>query len=234
VNRNWVRLVVVVSTLVALSIPALAAPAGAPAGQCKGDVVKARVHAAATRREVMLLKLVAKLQARQDPYALNAGQISALQSAASAITALDQQIQRTCYPTYAALHVDAVKLFVTYRVYWLRVPQTHAIEAADHLAEARQKLGGVAAKLAGLVGSNRQAQTDLAAMNQALTTSDAKLGTPPTPTATIAAIPGLQPALDMTADTQALITARQDLLAARLALSQARDDGAKVITDLRG
>jgi hypothetical protein len=234
VNRSRVRLVAAVSTIAALSVPAVAAPAGALASQCKGAVVKPAVHVAASRREGTLADLVAKLQARQDLYAMNAGQISALQSAAAAITALDQQIQSTCYPTYAALHADAVKLFVNYRVYWLRVPQTHAIEAADHLAEARQKLGGVATKLAGLVGSNSQAQTDLAAMNQALAAADANLSTPPTPAATIAAILGLQPAVDMTADTQALITARQDLLSARHALGQARADGVKVIADLRG
>ena len=78
-------------------------------------------------------------------------------------------------------------------MYWLRVPQSHAIEAADHLAEARAKLGTVAAKLAGLVGTNQQAKIDLDAMNTELGSVDAQLGVAPTPGPSIAAVRDLRP-----------------------------------------
>ncbi|HWS44974.1 MAG TPA: hypothetical protein VN636_03865 [Acidimicrobiia bacterium] len=234
-NTTMTRLVAAISVAAAALVPALAAaPAGAAGAACKGDTVKPRVHTEATRREATLASLVANLQARKDPYGMNGGQITALQQASSGISTLDQQIQSTCYPTLAALRTDATKLFVDYRVYWLRVPQTHAIQAADHLAEARARLGQVAAKLAGYVGSNTTAQADLAAMNQALAAADAKLGTPPTAGPSIAAVPGLLPAADMTAQTQALQAAHADLLAARASLSAARAGGAKVVADLRG
>ena len=201
---------------------------------CAGAQVKVRVHDEALRREATLANLVTKLQARRDPFAMNGPQISALQSASAGITALDGQIASTCYPTLAALRADAKKLFVDYRVYWLRGPQTHAIEAADRLAEARARLGDAAAKLAPLVGSNATAQGDLAAMNQALAAADAKLGTAPTAGPALAPVPGLAPSADMSSDTAALRAARTDLLAVRAALATARADGLKVVTDLHG
>ena len=139
------------------------------------------VHADALRREATLADLVAKLQARKDPFGMNGPQISALQAANAAIAALDGQIASTCYPTLAALQADATKLFVDYRVYWLRVPQTHVIEAADRLAEARARLGqrGGEARAARRVerhGPGRPGRDEPGARRRA----DAKLGTPPT------------------------------------------------------
>lgn len=163
---------------------------------------------------------------------MNAGQMSALQNASAGIVALDARIQSTCYSSAAALPADASTLFTSYRVYWLRVPQTHGIEAADRLAEARTRLGAVATKLAGHVSGNPKAQTDLAAMNRALSAADAALGTPPTPTAHIAALPALAPAADMTADVAAMVAARADLVSVRGSLVQARVDGLAVVADL--
>jgi len=233
------------TTVVALGAPALSVvvPAGAavttpptPAAttpQCRGAAVKPIVHADAVKREATLTTLVATLNARKDPYGLNGPQIAALQAANTGIAALDGQIASTCYPNLAALKTDATKLFVDYRVYWLRGPQTHAIQAADRLAEARTRLGHAAAKLAPLVGSNPSAQADLAAMNQSLSGADAKLGTPPTAGSSITDAAGLAPAADMTHDTAVLETARTDLIAAQAALAQARADGLRVVTDLQ-
>jgi hypothetical protein len=194
---------------------------------------KAAVHTAAAKREATVARLISSLQDRRDPWSMNAGQISALQSASAGITALDAQIQSTCYATVADFRSDATKLFTNYRVYWLRVPQTHGIEAADWLGEARTRLGAVATKLASHVGTNAQAKTDLAAMNQALAAADAKLGTPPKPSADIAKLPTLAPAADMTADVAAMEAARSDLKATRAQLAEARADALKVIADLR-
>jgi hypothetical protein len=200
---------------------------------CKGINLKPAAHNDAVRREGTLADLVGKLQARTNPFNLNGPQISTLQSASSGISALDNTIQSTCYPSIAALRTDWRKMFDDYRVYWLRVPQSHGIEAADHLAEAQTKLASVASKLAGYVGSNTQAQADLAAMNQQLAAAASKLGTPPTAGPSIAALAGLAPAPDMTANTAALQAAHADLVAARAALVQARADGKKVIADLK-
>jgi hypothetical protein len=219
--------------------PLVAAPAGAATARsstaCRSfTVAKARVHTMATRREATLARLVGALQARRDPWALNGPHVTALQSASSAIAALDTRIQGTCYTTVEALRTDATTMLTSYRVYWLRVPQTHGIEAADRLAEARTRLGSVAARLAAHVAGNAKAQTDLAAMNQALAAADTALGTPPTPSAHIGALPGLAPAADMTADVGAMEAARADLLTVRASLVQARADGLSVVTDLGG
>jgi len=214
-----------------------APPADALGGKnsttCAGDALKAKVHTEAARRENTLAGLETKLAARHDGFGLNQPQITTLKSAATQIAALYQEIQSTCYSTRAAFHDAASKIFTNYRVYWLRVPQTRAIEAADHLAEARAKLGDVARKLASHVGDDQQAQTDLATMNAALATADSKIGTAPTPSAVLAAAAAAQPAADMTADEAALNAAHDALGAARTALTQARDAARKVITDLK-
>jgi hypothetical protein len=238
------RVAAIATTVFALAVPALAAPAGAATGgtrtapnvaqQCKGAPIKPIVHADAVRRTSTLANLVTRLRTNKDPYGLNGPQISALQTASGGIAALDGQIAGTCYPSTAALKADAQKLFVDYRVYWLRGPQTAAIRAADALAGARVRLARVAAKAAPLVGSNANAQADLAAMNSALATADAKLGTPPNPAAAIAAAAGLQPAADMTNDTAVLESAHADLLAAKAALAAARASGLAVLNDLQG
>jgi hypothetical protein len=228
-------------TLVSATVVGIGAPAGAVGGKlgtgatttCARDAVKPRVHAEAQRREATLADLVAKLGARKDPFGVNGPQTSTVQSANSAISALDAQIQSTCYPTAAAFHADAAKIFTDYRVYWLRVPQSHVIEAADHLAEARARLGTVSSKLAKYAGVSADADADIAAMNQSLAAADAKLGTAPTAGASIAAVAALQPAADMTADTAALRTAHSDLLAVRDALVAARVSAAKAVAALR-
>lgn len=249
-NRAARKLVTTAPAAVALVIGlGFAAPAGAAGSgsgttrgvlgvaktgaACKGAQVKPTIHAAAVKRETTLTALVAKLGLRTDPFALNGPQVSALQSASSAITALDAQIAATCYPTIAALRADASKLFVGYRVYWLRGPQTHVIEAADLLANARAHLGAAATKLGPLAGQNAAAQTDLAAMNAALAAADAKLGDAPQAGASITAVAGLQPAADMTSDTAALRTARTQLVAIRASLGAARTAALKVVADLK-
>jgi len=231
VRLGTVVAVALIGTLV-VAVPADALGGTRSDGCGSFAVAKAWVHTAAQRREATLGLLVSTLQARQDPWSLNAGQITALQNASSAISALDAQVQNTCYPTRAALRADATQLFTNYRVYWLRVPQTHAVEAADRLAEARSRLGTVATKLAAHVGGNVDAQTELSAMNQALAAADAELGTVPTPADAVASVVTLVPAADMTADVATMETARADLIAARGALVQARTDGLAVVGDL--
>ena len=208
-----------------------AAPAATAA--CKGDAAKPRVHAEAGRREQTLTQLINALQERRDPYRLNSPQITTLESARAGISALDAHIAGTCYATRADLHADAAKLFVDYRVYWLRVPQSHVIEAADRLGTARTNLAAAATKLEGLVGSSSAAKADLATMQQAVAAADAKLGMPATPGPTIAAAAALAPAADMTADTAALRAARADLVTARQSLAAARAAGLRVVADLR-
>jgi hypothetical protein len=236
---------VIIAATVALATTFLAVPADARVGvprttvpgadvACKGAVVKPRIHAAAVRREGTLDDLVARLQRRSDPWQLNAGQISTLQSAKAGITALDAKIASTCYPTLAAVRADAEQLIDTYRVYVLRVPQTRAIEAADFLADAGTRLSKVATKLEQYVGSKPTAQADLAAMKAAIADGNSHLGTPPHPDSTIENLPGLQPAKDTSVITTALSNARTDLLAARTSFETARSDGNRVLADLGG
>ena len=226
-------------TLVSASVVGIAVPAGAvpakaaPATKCARDAVKPRVHAEAQRHEATIADLVAKLGTRKDPFGLNGPQTSTLQNASSAIAALDGQIQSTCYTTAEAFHADAAKIFTDFRVYWLRVPQSHVIEAADHLAEVRARLGAISTKLAKYTGVSPVADADTAAMNQSLAAADGKLGVAPTAGASIAAAATLQPAVDMTADTAALRTAHQDLLAVHDDLVSARASAAKAVAALR-
>jgi len=242
VNRTITTLTAVIASALTLGVvaPAMSASAlpatGSGSGAttaCKGNNVKPAIHADAVKREGTLGDLVAKLQARKDPFGLNGPQISTLQSANSAIGALDSQIASTCYASLAALKADASKIWIDYRVYWLRVPQSHVIEASDWLSDARTHLGAAATKLAPLVGSNATAQADLAAMNQALSDADAKLGVAPNAGPNVAASAALAPAPDMTHDTAVLNAAHADLLTVRSDLVTARADGLKVVADLQ-
>jgi hypothetical protein len=191
-------------------------------------------HAQALRREQTLAGLVATLQARHDPFGMNAGQISTLQNSDTGIGSLDQKIQGGCYATRAALVADVGALYIQYRVYWLRVPQTQVVAATDFLGDARARVAAAAAKLANEVGTDVTAKADLAAMDQAVASADSNLGVAPDAAAPIAAVPGLQPAQDMTADTAAIEAARADLMTARAALNAARRAGLKVVADLGG
>jgi len=224
VRIRRIRNAAVAGALVA-SLAGLGVVAGAPAGALGNGsacrpfaVVKADVHAAATNRERTLAALVAALRARRDPWSLNAAEIATLQSASTGISQLDATVQSGCYQTVDALRADVTPLFTGYRVYWLRVPQSRGIEAADRLGEARADIGGAATKLAAHVGNNAKAKQDLDAMNAALAAADAKLGAAPSPAGSIAALAGLAPAADMTADVAAMETARADLTSAWHAL----------------
>jgi len=185
-----------------------------------------------SRREATLSGLESALSAAQDPWQVNSGMTTALGSAASGLTTLNQQIQTACYSSEFAIRASVDSIFTAYRVYWLRVPQTDVIVTADHLGVARQQLGSVAQRLAGLVGSNTQAQSDLAAMNGALSSFDTAMGTIPNLQGPVAAVPSLQPALDMTSDVGAIQAARSTLQNARNSLGQAATDAGKVVTDL--
>ena len=85
---------------------------------------------------------------------LNTNQLGALQSANTGIQQLDQTIQATCYPTVAACAPPASSSSRATASHWLRVPQTHQIEAADALGTFSTKLDDAAAKLAPRVGTN--------------------------------------------------------------------------------
>jgi hypothetical protein len=224
-------------TLVPRPAVSTTVPGGAAAtpSTCRAFTTeKQAAHDAVTKRLTTLDQLAGYLQAAGDPYQANVGQQGALAGAKSGLGALDQKIQSTCYTDRATLTADSRTIYTDYRVYWLRVPQTRIIESADHLGVARQALGGSAAKLAGLVGDNAKAKTDLDAMNQALASADAHVGNPPVLGGSVAAAPGLAPAVDMTADVTALKAARQDLAAARNALETARRAGVRVVADLGG
>ena len=197
---------------------------------CKGANLKTGVHNAALRREQTLTQLVANLQQRADTYQLNAVQISALQSANSALAALDAKIASTCYSTFADFQADAAKIWDDYRVYWLRVPQTHEIGAADRLGRVASRLSDLATKLEKYAAGN----DDLAKMNADLGKALAVIGTPPRPAPVLTTVAGLEPAKDMTANDAALNAAYTALTNTRTALLAARADAAKVIADLQG
>ena len=200
---------------------------------CHGTQLRPKVHAEVSRRQTTLEALVTELQARRDPFNMNARQTSALKAADSGLRPLDVWLQTTCYATLAAFRADATKVFVDYRVYWLRQPQTHVIAAADQLSEIHDQLAQIAARLATLVGTNVAAQHDLATMNAALNAAQAKLGTPPNVAPSIAAVARLRPAADMSSNERALRAAHADLSAARDDLTQARDAARNVLADFK-
>lgn len=222
-------------TLGALDASAAITPRGD--GSCTGPVqtaVKAKLHAAATARVTTLGQLVTTLTARTDPYGLNAAQVSTLQDASSGITALDGTLQSTCYGSVAELRAAGAQLYDGYRVYWLRVPQTRQVEAADRLGEQITELQDAAAKLDGRVGDDATARSDLAAMQTQLAAATAQVGTPPNAADVITTTAGLTPAKDMTANVATMHTSLDALQAARASLAQARASGQKVVQDLRG
>ncbi len=239
-SARIVAAVVAAGALAFMATPAGARPLPVPAakppvqGGCPPVFadLRARADAEATRRETTLADVSAKLSAAQDPWGLNGGLLATFADARNALEALDQRIRDTCYPTRDAIRSDVVSIFTAYRVYWLRVPQAHLIEEADHLGVARGKLQTVAQTLAGLVGANAAAQRDLAAMRSGLAAFDATLGTVPHVTVHLAAVAQLAPAADMTADVAAMQSARSDLRSARQSLGQASLDAHKVIKDL--
>jgi hypothetical protein len=237
VNRRIATLfAVAASTVVGVTTagPAFASVAR-PTNTCRPFTTeRQKARADVAKRLATLDQLAGVLGAAQDPFGVNGNQAGVLAGAKFGLGALDQKIQTSCYTDRATLNADARTIFTSYRVYWLRMPQTHIIEAADHLGIARQTLGASATKLAGLVGDNQKAQADLAAMNQSLSTSDAHVGNPPSLGGSVAAVPGLAPAVDMTANVTAMKAARADLEAARRALADARRDALRVVADLGG
>jgi hypothetical protein len=223
----------------ALSLPlafassAAAGPRGAVGSSCRSfPDLEQVVQTQATRREGTLDALSAALHARHDPFYLNGTQVGALEQAKSGITSLASTVQNGCYTTRVDMAQAVRPMYTQYRVYWLRVPQTRVIQAADFLAEARARLGDAAAKLAPHVVGNTKATIDLNEMNVALASADATLGTAPNPAPSIKTVAGLVPAIDMTANTTALNAARDDLVAAHAALMTARTDAQQALADL--
>lgn len=219
------------ATLVSGPAAATVVPGGCQSPPAFADL-RSRGQSEVARRVVTLDQLSASLSGAADPFGVDGGLEAALGSAKTGLSALGQQIETSCYPTREALRADVAKIFTDYRVYWLRVPQSKQVEVADHLGVVRAKLATVAQTLAGLLGSNAKAASDLAGMNQQLATCDAALGTAPTLAPNVAAVPGLAPAADMTANVSALRAGRADLQNARRALGEASSDAKKVLGDL--
>lgn len=197
-------------------------------------VAKERAAAEIQRRQATIADLLASLHGAPDPYGLNGAQIDALNAAATGLTQLGQQIATTCYPDAASFKADASRIFVDYRIYALRVPQTKAIEAADHLGGARGRLQQVADGLGSVVGTNTKTRAELDAMNQSLAAADATLGHPPTLQGAMAAVPGLQPAKDLSPIKAALTAARSDLQSTRQDLAAARRHAVAALVALGG
>jgi len=189
-------------------------------------------HTEVTRREHTLEALVALVKARHDPFAINATQIASVQAARESVATLDAQIRAGCYRTRYPLTADIAKIFAD-RVYWLRVPQTQIVAAADYLADAAARLSDAATKLDASSAGNTAVHAEVAAMRAALATAAQHLGTAPSISAAIAAVPGLQPARDMARNVTAMDAARTELIAAQAALATARAAGARAIAALQ-
>jgi len=189
-------------------------------------------HNEATRRERTLDALVVLLRARHDPFALNATQLATLHAARDGVATLDQTIAQGCYRSRSTL-ISQIGVLFADRIYWLRVPQTQIVAAADYLAAAETRLANAATKLEAAAGSNAAARADIAAMRAALATTTQHLGAAPSISAAIAAVLGLQPARDMTRNVETIQTARTELIAARGALDAARAAGSRALAALR-
>jgi hypothetical protein len=200
---------------------------------CKAVNFKPGVHRAATAREQTLKALADALRTHVNPDDLNGAQVGALQSANSSLAALDSHIASTCYSTFAAFRADAAKVWDDYRVYWLRVPQTHVIGATDHLEKVATRLEAVAQKLSKYARTDVQSQADYAALTSDLAQATKAVGSPPNAAAVITTAANLLPAKDMAADDAALQAAHAALAEARGALNAARADAYKMIADLK-
>jgi hypothetical protein len=235
VNRRLIGAGVAVALTLGVAAPAGASkrPTFPTAPTCRAVNFKGGVHRAAVAREQMLTSLVSALQSRADTYGLNGAQVGALQSANSSLAALDSHIASTCYATFAEFKSDAAKVWDDYRVYWLRVPQTHVIGAADHLGKVLDRLDGIAEKLSKYAETNAQSKADYLALTGDLGQVAGTLGASQKPASVITAAAHLAPAQDMTADDAALEAAHAVLATARAALVVARADAYKMVGDLK-
>ncbi len=214
-------LVISAAALVPMSLPAVAG--AAPTTTCvAAPNVKQKAADEIERRQHTITDLLASLGSAGDPYGVNGPQVTALESAASGLTALGQKIATDCYPDAASLKADVGQVFVGYRIYAMRVPQTKVIEAADRLGTARTDLQAVADRLAPAVVGNDTATSELHAMTADLAAADTSIGRPPTLVGTVAVVPTLTPAKDLDPTRAAMQAARSDLVTARTHLSGAR------------
>lgn len=224
-------LVVSAAAIVAIAVPATA-EASAPSACVAAPIVKQKATAEIERRQHTITELLASLGAAGDTYEVNGPQATALQSASSGLTELGQKITTTCYPDAASLKVDVEQIFLGYRIYALRVPQTKVIEAADRLGSARNELQAVADRLTPAVVGNETATAELHAMTAEIAAADATIGRPPALVGSVAAVPALTPAKDLDPTRAALQAARTDLVAARTHLGAARDHARAAIAAL--
>lgn len=208
-------------------------PATATRGACAGAALEPLVHTAASSRETVLDGLTAVMHAAPDRYALNAPQARALATARASLAATDAAVQAGCNATLTEFRAAVAPIYAGARVYWLRVPQTKEIEAADRLSAVAAGLAVVAARLAAYVRPKTPAAGALGAMRDQLAVANKLLGTAPQPAAHLATTARLEPAVDMTADDAALRRERLDLQHADAALVAAKADGLAVLDDLR-
>jgi hypothetical protein len=217
--------VVVAVVLAAMTGSSTMRSATASRASCAGDSSKPLVHTAAANREATLTGLFTTMAVAADRYALNAAQRTALATARVAVSDADARVQR---------RADVAPIFEGARVYWLRLPQTKEIEAADRLAVATATLQGIATELAAYAHSGTAAGTALTAMRAKLSTAEALLGTPPVPAPDLATVASLAPAKDMTNADASLRSERADLLLVYDALAAAKAEARRAVTALRG
>jgi hypothetical protein len=210
-------------------------PATATRAMCAGAGAadKSLVHTAATDREATLDGLIAVMHAATDRYGLNRVQVAALTSARGVVVATDAHVQGACDATVAAFRADAAPIFAGVRVYWLRVPQTKEIEAADRLSVATAALTVTATQLARYVSAGTPAGDALAAMRDQLGVATQLIGTAPHAAPNLAGIAALEPANNMTTADSALRAERVTLERAYAALLMAKADGLQALQDLR-
>jgi hypothetical protein len=236
--RRLAASTVVAATVLGVAGVGLAPLAGAsPSAEPRclaATTARAKAAEEIARRQTTIGELRTSIGGTSDPYGTNGEQSAELQAASDGLAALGEKIATTCYTDRAALKADGEAIFYQYRIYALRVPQTKALEAADHLGDARGQLGEVSATLAGKVGDNAAAQAALDAMNAALAQYDTRVGAPGALAGAMAAVPGLEPAQDTGPTTAALQAARADLTAGRQALATARDEAKKAVEALKG
>lgn len=206
---------------------------GRLAAPCVGDALKPKVRLETSRRVAVLGEMMDFVGRRADPYGLNAAHVETLRRDREALQTLEARITSVCYGSLAEFRADAERVFVDYRVYWLRLPQTYGLAAADWLAQARAALGAAADKLEPLAASNAQAMTALGTMRDRLAAADGRLGAAPTPAPILASAVALRPARDMTANDAALRALHQALVATRAELVAAHAAGLEAIAAVR-
>ena len=195
--------------------------------------LRTRSQSEVSRRLTALDQLLARLAQAPDSFGANTAQQHVLEATKSALGALGSKIEGGCYASRDSAVTDVRSIFTSYRVFALRMPQTHLLIAADDMGAARLRLGTVTAELVTLSTTHANIQPDVAAMQAALAVSDTNLGNPPALGSALSAVLALNPGVDPSAALASAQAAHHALEQAHEALAIARASAQHAVSLLK-